>query len=50
MSGNVSSFEAEVLRSLDEAALVDTLAALVRVPSVGGSDAECEVQHLAADL
>jgi acetylornithine deacetylase len=38
------------LDHLDEQALADCLAALVRVPSVGGSDAELEVQELAATL
>lgn len=46
----VSEFESTVLANLDEAALVENLAALVRVPSVGGSDAECEVQELCAQL
>ena len=46
----VSEFESTVLANLDEAALVENLAALVRVPSVGGSDAECDVQELCAQL
>lgn len=45
---DVTSHEADVLAHLDERALVDSLAALVRVPSVGGSEAEVEVQELAA--
>jgi acetylornithine deacetylase len=45
---SVSEFESAVLACLDEAALVENLAALVRVPSVGGTDAECEVQELCA--
>ena len=47
---SVSEFESTVLANLDEAALVENLAALVRVPSVGGSDAECDVQELCAQL
>ena len=47
---SVSEFESTVLASLDEAALVESLAALVRVPSVGGSDAEYDVQELCAQL
>ena len=46
----VTELESKVLGSLDEAALVESLAALVRVPSVGGSDAEAEVQKLCAEL
>lgn len=46
----LSEFEAAVLKHLDEDALVDTLAQLVRVPSVAGSDAEVEVQDLCADM
>jgi acetylornithine deacetylase len=46
----VSEFESTVLANLDEAALVENLAALVRVPSVGGSDAEHDVQELCAQL
>ncbi|HEX6916793.1 MAG TPA: peptidase M20, partial [Phycicoccus sp.] len=40
--------ERRVLDALDEAELVDTLAALVRVPSVTGSPAEGEVLALLA--
>ncbi len=47
---SVSEFESTVLESLDEAALVESLAALVRVPSVGGTDAELDVQDLCADV
>lgn len=43
--------ERAVLDHLDEDALVEELVALVRIPSVGGSDAEIEVQeHMAARL
>ncbi len=42
--------ERAVLACLDEQALVDSLVALVRIPSVGGSDAELEVQEHAADV
>ena len=45
-----TAFEQSVLKHLDEDALVETLGALVRVPSVGGTDAEVEVQALCADL
>ncbi|HET6627775.1 MAG TPA: ArgE/DapE family deacylase [Nocardioidaceae bacterium] len=47
---SMSELESQVLASLDESALVESLAALVRVPSVGGSDAEIEVQDLCAQL
>jgi acetylornithine deacetylase len=47
---SVSEFESLVLSKLDEVALVENLAALVRVPSVGGTDAECEVQDLCAEV
>ena len=47
---SLTDFESSVLESLDESALVDNLAALVRVPSVGGSDAESEAQDLCADI
>lgn len=43
----LTTTEADVLAVLDEAAAVQTLRELVSVPSVGGSDAECEIQ---ADL
>jgi len=47
---SLTDFESSVLECLDEVALVENLAALVRVPSVGGSDAESEAQDLCADL
>ena len=40
--------EAAVLDAVDEAAAVDVLCRLVAVPSVGGTAAESEVQHLVA--
>ncbi|MGL5849680.1 MAG: ArgE/DapE family deacylase [Phycicoccus sp.] len=40
--------EARVLDALDETALVATLVELVRIPSVTGSAAESELQHLLA--
>ena len=46
----LTDFEASVLEKLDEDALVESLADLVRIPSVGGSDAEVEVQDFYADL
>jgi acetylornithine deacetylase len=42
--------ERAVLDHLDEAALVDSLVELVRIPSIGGTDAEIEVQEDAAVL
>jgi acetylornithine deacetylase len=45
-----SDLETSVLAHLDEVSLVDTLARLVRVPSVAGTEAECEVQELCAEL
>ena len=42
--------ESAVLEHLDEDALVEDLANLVRIPSVGGSEAEVDVQDLAAEL
>ena len=50
MSDDVTPTERAVLDHLDEAALVETLTELVRVPSVGGSEAEVEVQDLAARM
>ena len=44
----LTSTEARVLDSLDEAEAVAALAELVAVPSVGGSPAEAEIQHLLA--
>ncbi len=44
----LSAAERSVLSHLDEEALVEQLAALVRIPSVGGSDAEIEVQEYVA--
>jgi len=46
----LTGFEASVLEHLDEEALVESLGALVRIPSVGGTDAEVEVQEHVADL
>ena len=42
--------ERSVLDHLDEGALVDSLMELVRIPSTGGSDAEVEVQEVAATV
>jgi acetylornithine deacetylase len=42
--------ERAVLDQVDEGALTETLMELVRIPSVGGSDAELEVQEVAAGL
>ncbi|GGL44737.1 ArgE/DapE family deacylase [Phycicoccus endophyticus] len=49
MSAPPSETEQRVLAALDEDALVETLAELVRVPSVTGSAEEGEVQHLLAE-
>lgn len=46
----LTDFESSVLESLDEAALVENLAALVRIPSIGGTDAESEAQDLCAGV
>jgi acetylornithine deacetylase len=50
MSQTLTDQETAVLDRLDEDALVETLTTLVRVPSVGGSDAEVEVQELCARI
>ena len=44
----LSDREAAVVAALDEKALVDHLTALVRLPSISGTDAESESQHQAA--
>lgn len=41
--------EARVLNAIDEQTLVDELVALIRVPSVTGSDAESDLQHWHTD-
>src|SRR3712207_6421673 len=41
--------EARVLAAVDEAWAVDLLCRTIAVPSVGGTDAECAIQHLVAD-
>jgi acetylornithine deacetylase len=46
----LSPAERTVLEHLDEAALVESLTELVRIPSVGGTDAEVEVQEVAARM
>ncbi len=50
MNHPLSDLERGVLDHLDESLLVERLATLVRVPSVSGTDAEHEVQAVAADL
>lgn len=45
-----SDFERSVLDHLDENALVDDLAHLVRTPSVAGTEAEVDVQDMSADI
>ena len=46
----LSAGERSVLDRLDEHALVESLMELVRIPSVGGTDAEVEVQEHAATM
>ena len=51
MSDSLSALERSVLDRLDTDGLVEDLAALVRIPSIGGTDAEVEVQeHVASVL
>jgi acetylornithine deacetylase len=45
---DLTAAEAAVLRAVDEDWLVDRLCRLIAVPSVGGTAAESEVQHLLA--
>ncbi len=45
-----TELESFVLEHLDEDALVEDLAELVRLPSLAGSEAEVEVQDLAAEI
>ena len=45
-----TDLESFVLEHLDEDALVDDLATLVRLPSVAGSEAEVEVQDVCAEV
>jgi acetylornithine deacetylase len=45
---DLTALEARVLAAVDEQHLVERLSALVAVPSVGGTPAEAEVQHLLA--
>jgi len=47
---DLSPSERAVLGHLDEDALVESLARLVRIPSLGGTDAEVEVQDAAARM
>ncbi|WP_448621273.1 ArgE/DapE family deacylase [Geodermatophilus sp. URMC 65] len=46
---HLTDAEARVLSAVDEAWAVSRLRELVAVPSVGGTPAECEVQHLVGD-
>jgi acetylornithine deacetylase len=50
MTAAAQPFESAVLRHLDEEALIEDLATLVRIPSVGGSEAEVEVQDVCAEI
>ena len=45
----LTAVEARVLSAVDERWVVDRLCALIAVPSVGGTPAESEVQHLLGD-
>ncbi len=45
---DLTDAEARVLAAVEESWLVDRLRELVAVPSVGGTAAECEAQHLVA--
>jgi acetylornithine deacetylase len=45
----LSSAQARVLAAIDEQALIGTVVDLVRVPSVSGTDAESQLQHVMAD-
>jgi acetylornithine deacetylase len=45
----LTDVEARVLDAVDAAWAVDLLRRTIAVPSVGGTDAECDVQHLVAD-
>jgi acetylornithine deacetylase len=49
-SDDLTDLERSVLEQLDEDALVEDLASLVRMPSTAGSEAEVEVQDLCAEL
>ena len=46
----LTAIESRVLDHVDEQTMVDTLVALIRVPSVTGTDAESELQHAQATL
>ena len=45
----LTATETRVLAAVDEKDVVDRLCRLIAVPSVGGTAAECEAQHLMAD-
>ena len=47
--GDLTDAEARVLDAVDEDWVVDRLSRLVAIPSVDGTDAEIEVQHVLAD-
>ncbi len=49
-TGAGTDLESVVLEHLDEDALIEDLANLVRVPSVAGSEAEVDVQDLCAEI
>ena len=44
-TAELSRAEMRVLDAIDERALVDELVAMIRVPSITGSDAESDLQH-----
>ena len=45
---DLTSAESRVLSAIDEAWVVDRLSQLIAIPSVDGTDAEIEVQHVLA--
>jgi acetylornithine deacetylase len=46
---DLTSAETRALDAVDEQWLVDRLCRLIEIPSVGGTAAECEIQHVLAD-
>ena len=50
MTAAPTDVETRVLDAVDEAAAVDLLRRTIAVPSVGGTDAECDVQHAGLDV
>jgi acetylornithine deacetylase len=50
MQSDLSDLEASALDAVDVPALIDLLRELIRIPSVGGSPAESEIQHRLAGI